>query len=174
MAYASPMKIANGLALDFVVDNADTANDTFLGLNSLGEVIKFASVPRSRVSGGGNITESTSSVLTITGGTGAALTSGLTIQVLQAGAAQSGYLSTTDWNTFNNKLSGSLTSAYIYVGNGSNVATGVAMSGDITISNTGNAQIVAGAILDADINGSAANGPVIRRHVCGKFNIPGN
>jgi len=156
MAYASPMKIANGLVLDFTVDNADTANDTFLGLNSSGEVTKFATVPRSRVSGGGNITEATSSVLTITGGTGAALTSGLTIQVLQAGAAQSGYLSTTDWNTFNNKLSSSLTSAYIYVGNGSNVATGVALSGDISITNTGNAQIVAGAILDADVNGSAS------------------
>jgi len=156
MAYASPMKIANGLVLDFTVDNADTANDTFLGLNSSGEVTKFASVPRARVSGGGNITEATSSVLSITGGTAAVLTSGLTIQVLQAGAAQSGYLSTTDWNTFNNKLSPSLTSAYIYVGNGSNVATGVAMSGDISITNTGNTQIVAGAIVNADINASAA------------------
>jgi len=156
MAYAQPFKIANGLVLDFTVDNADTANDTFLGLNSSGEVTKFATVPRSRVSGGGNITESTSSVLTITGGTGAALTSGLTIQVLQAGAGQSGYLSTTDWNTFNNKLSSSLTSTYIYVGNGSNVATGVAMSGDISITNAGNAQIVAGAIVDADVNGSAS------------------
>jgi trimeric autotransporter adhesin len=156
MAYASPMKIANGLVLDFTVDNADTAADTFLGLNASGEVTKFASVPRARVSGGGNITEATSSVLSITGGTAAVLTSGLTIQVLQAGAAQSGYLSTTDWNTFNNKLSGTLTSANIYVGNGSNVATGVAMSGDISITNTGNTQIVAGAIVNADINASAA------------------
>lgn len=156
MAYASPMKIANGLVLDFTVDNADTAADTFLGLNASGEVTKFASVPRARVSGGGNITEATSSVLSITGGTAAVLTSGLTIQVLQAGAAQSGYLSTTDWNTFNNKLGTSLTSAYIYVGNGSNVATAVAMSGDISITNTGNAQIVAGAIIDADVNASAA------------------
>jgi len=156
MAYASPMKIANGLVLDFTVDNADTAADTFLGLNASGEVTKFASVPRSRVSGGGNITEATSSVLSITGGTAAVLTSGLTIQVLQAGAAQSGYLSTTDWNTFNNKLSGSLTSANIYVGNGSNVATGVAVSGDITISNTGVVAIASGVIVNADINASAA------------------
>lgn len=156
MAYASPMKIANGLVLDFTVDNADTAADTFLGLNASGEVTQFASVPRTRVSGGGNITEATSSVLTITGGTAAVLTSGLTIQVKLAGAAQSGYLSTTDWNTFNNKLGTSLTSAYIYVGNGSNVATGVAMSGDISITNTGNTQIVAGAIVNADINASAA------------------
>lgn len=156
MPYASPMKIVNGLVLDFTVDNADTAADTFLGLNASGEVTKFASVPRTRVSGGGNITESTSSVLTITGGAGSVLTSGLTIQVLQAGAAQSGYLSTTDWNTFNNKLGTSLTSGYIYVGNGSNVATGVAVSGDITISNAGVAAIASGAIVNADINASAA------------------
>lgn len=150
------MKIANGLVLDFTVDNADTAADTFLGLNASGEVTKFASVPRSRVSGGGNITEATSSVLSITGGTAAVLTSGLTIQVLQAGAAQSGYLSTTDWNTFNNKLGPSLTSAYIYVGNGSNVATGVAVSGDITMSNAGVVAIASGVIVNADINASAA------------------
>lgn len=156
MAYASPMKIANGLVLDFTVDGAVTATDAFLGLNALGEVTQFASVPRSRVSGGGNITESTSAVLSITGGAGAALTSGLTIQVLQAGAAQSGYLSTTDWNTFNNKLSSSLTSANIYVGNGLNIATGVAMSGDISITNAGVAAIATGVIVDADVNAGAA------------------
>lgn len=51
----------------------------------------------------GNLTEATSAVLTITGGTGAVLGSGLTIQVKQASGAQSGYLSSTDWTTFNGK-----------------------------------------------------------------------
>lgn len=51
----------------------------------------------------GDLTEATSSVLTITGGTGAIIGSGLGIQVKLAGAGQSGYLSSTDWNTFNNK-----------------------------------------------------------------------
>ena len=51
----------------------------------------------------GNLTEATSSVLTITGGTGAVIGSGTTIQVSQAGASASGFLSSTDWNTFNNK-----------------------------------------------------------------------
>jgi hypothetical protein len=51
----------------------------------------------------GNLTEATSSVLTITGGTGSVIGSGTTIQVLQSGVAQSGFLSSTDWNTFNNK-----------------------------------------------------------------------
>jgi hypothetical protein len=51
----------------------------------------------------GNLTETTSSVLTITGGTGAVIGSGLTIQVKAANGSQSGYLSTSDWTTFNNK-----------------------------------------------------------------------
>jgi hypothetical protein len=156
MPYAQPFKIANGLVLDFTVDGADTANDTFLGLNSIGEVTNFSNIPRSRVSGGGNLTEATSSVLSITGGTAAVLTSGLTIQVLQAGAGQSGYLSTTDWNTFNNKISPTLNSAQILVGNGSSVATAVAMTGDITISNAGVTAIGSGVIVNADINASAA------------------
>ena len=51
----------------------------------------------------GNLTEATSAVLTITGGTGAVIGTGTTIQVSQAGASASGFLSSTDWNTFNNK-----------------------------------------------------------------------
>jgi hypothetical protein len=50
-----------------------------------------------------DLTEATSSVLTITGGTDAVLGSGTTIQVKQAGSSQSGFLSSTDWTTFNNK-----------------------------------------------------------------------
>lgn len=58
----------------------------------------------------GNLTEATSSVLTITGGTGAVIGgSGTTIQVKQATTSQSGYLSSTDWTTFNNKIGGSFT-----------------------------------------------------------------
>jgi len=51
----------------------------------------------------GSLTESTSGVLTITGGTSAVIGSGTTIQVKQASASQSGYLSSTNWSTFNNK-----------------------------------------------------------------------
>jgi len=49
----------------------------------------------------------------------------------------------------------SLTSGNILVGNGSNVPTSVAMSGDITISNAGVTSIGSGVIVNADINGSA-------------------
>jgi len=51
----------------------------------------------------GNFTESTSSVLTITGGTGAVIGSGTSVEVKQASGSQSGFLSSTDWNTFNDK-----------------------------------------------------------------------
>jgi len=51
----------------------------------------------------GNLTETTSGVLTITGGTGAVIGSGASIQVKQANTSQGGYLSNTDWNTFNGK-----------------------------------------------------------------------
>lgn len=49
-----------------------------------------------------------------------------------------------------------LASGYIYVGNASNVATEVQVSGDGTLSNTGVFAIAAGVIVDADINASAA------------------
>jgi hypothetical protein len=51
----------------------------------------------------GNLSESTSNVLTVTGGTGAVIGSGATIQVKQASASQAGYLSSADWSTFNSK-----------------------------------------------------------------------
>jgi hypothetical protein len=54
------------------------------------------------------------------------------------------------------KLGTTLTSAQVYVGNASNVATAVAFTGDVTISNTGVTSIAAGAIVNADINASAA------------------
>ena len=50
----------------------------------------------------------------------------------------------------------SVSSAQIIVGNGSNVPTAVAVTGDISINNAGLTAIAAGVIVDADISGSAA------------------
>jgi len=68
----------------------------------------------------GNLTEATSSVLTITGGTGAVIGSGASIQVKQASGSVSGYLSSTDWTTFNNKQAAGtyLTSVAVASSNG--------------------------------------------------------
>lgn len=49
-----------------------------------------------------------------------------------------------------------LTSAHIFVGNAANVATDVAMTGDIAITNGGVTSIGAGVIVNADVNASAA------------------
>ena len=49
-----------------------------------------------------NLTEATSSVLTITGGTNSVL-SATSIEVKQSSGVQSGYLSSTDWTTFDSK-----------------------------------------------------------------------
>lgn len=49
-----------------------------------------------------------------------------------------------------------LTSGNVLVGNSSNVPTSVAITGDVTISNTGVTSIASGAVVNADINASAA------------------
>lgn len=49
-----------------------------------------------------------------------------------------------------------LASAEMFVGNGSGIATAVAITGDVTIDNAGVAAIAAGAIVNADINVAAA------------------
>jgi hypothetical protein len=51
----------------------------------------------------GNVTESVSNVLMFPDGGTNKTIGNLSIQVIQAGSTSSGYLSTTDWNTFNNK-----------------------------------------------------------------------
>jgi hypothetical protein len=53
-------------------------------------------------------------------------------------------------------LSSTLADGRIFIGNASNVATGVATSGDITLSNTGVFAIATGVIVNADVNASAA------------------
>jgi hypothetical protein len=86
---------------------------------------------------GASLVEATSSVLTITGATNAVLGTGVSIQVKQASTSQSGYLSSTDWNTFNGKGSGSVTSV-TFTGDGtvlsSTPSSAVTASGTVTAS----------------------------------------
>jgi hypothetical protein len=69
----------------------------------------------------GNLTEATSSVLTISGGTNCVIGSGTSIQVKQASTSISGYLSSTDWNTFNGKQA---SGSYITALTGDGTASG--------------------------------------------------
>ena len=107
----------------------------------------------------GNLGTSTSGV-TITNGSNAVIGSGTTIDIATASGTTTGLLTSTDWTTFNNKLSSTLNSGYIFVGNASNVATGVALSGDATISNTG-AITVTGLQGRSVANTSPTNGQVL-------------
>jgi hypothetical protein len=81
--------------------NIPTASSTNRGLLSTTDWNTFNSKQNAITQG--NLTESTSSVLTITGGSNAVIGSGTSIQVKQASASQSGFLSSTDYTTFNNK-----------------------------------------------------------------------
>lgn len=61
-----------------------------------------------------------------------------------------------DWSLVAAESTSPLASAHIFVGNAAGVATDVAMTGDIGISNTGVTAIQSGVIVNADINASAA------------------
>ena len=76
----------------------------------------------------GNLTDSTSGAdgIVITNGTGAVIGTGTSIAQTKSSATTSGYLSSTDWNTFNNKQSASLPtfSQTVYVSVQGNDTTG--------------------------------------------------
>lgn len=55
----------------------------------------------------------------------------------KATSGQPGILTSADWSSFNSKLGAALTNGHIFVGNGSNIATDVAASGDVVLANTG-------------------------------------
>ena len=95
---------ANPLTLTGVADGTSTSADSILTITS-GLVRKLPISTFASAFTTGNLTESGSGVLTITGGTNAVTGSGTTIQVKQANASQNGFLSSADWSAFNSKLS---------------------------------------------------------------------
>lgn len=124
----------------------------------------------------GNLTEATSSVLTITGGTNAVIGSGTTIAVSQSSSTTSGYLSSTDWSTFNGKASNSFTTiavatqSSIVADSASDTLTVAAGSGvtittdattdTLTISATGSGGTVTSVDLTAGTGISVSGGPI--------------
>lgn len=102
----------------------------------------------------GNLTESTSSVLTITGGTGAIIGSGASIQVKQSSSTVSGFLSSTDWTTFNSKQTALSGTGFVKI-------SGTTISYDnstylTTSSATSTYLPLAGGTLTGSLNGTSA------------------
>ena len=94
----------NPLTLTGVQAGTNTSADSLLTItNGLVRKLPLSTFANAYTSG--NLTETSSNILTITGGTNAVLGSGATVQVKQSSGSQNGYLSSTDWTTFNNKLS---------------------------------------------------------------------
>ncbi len=87
---------------------------------------------------------------------GGDLSSDRTIAMPAATNSVDGYLTAADHTTFAAKQSATLTSAHILVGNGSNVATDVAVSGDLSLANTGAFTIVNSAITNIKVSATAA------------------
>jgi hypothetical protein len=97
LTFYSPLQ-KNGVSV--TIDQADTDTNGYLSFtdwntfnNKEGALTK------------GNLTESISGVLTITGGTAAVIGTGTSIEVKQASGSQDGFLDSADWTTFNNKVS---------------------------------------------------------------------
>ena len=82
-----------------------------------------------------NVLESVSGTAPVV--VGAVTAKSQAISMAAATAIVPGYLTAADWTTFNSKLTSALTSGFIFVGNASNVATGVAVTGDAAMSNAG-------------------------------------
>ena len=84
----------------------------------------------------GNLTEATSSVLTITGELLPVIGSGVSIQVKQASSVQSGYLNSTDWSTFNNKSKIISGTATVDFASGNNIASVTVSTASVATAST--------------------------------------
>ncbi len=81
----------------------------------------------------------------------------LAINIPTASSTNRGALSTIDWVTFNSKLGTTLADGELWIGNGSNIATAVTLSGDATVTNAGVISIEGGAVTLAKLAADAVN-----------------
>lgn len=89
-----------GTGSGFTAGNINaTTNSTITTLSAL-------SLPAAQLTGKGNLTDAGTDGITITGGSGAVLGTGASIAQQVSNTTQNGYLSSTDWNTFNGKVDG--------------------------------------------------------------------
>ena len=108
-----------------VLTIANTAPDQTVSITGAGGAVVTGTYPNF------TITTPSGTVTSVTATAPLASTGGATpnLTITQAGAATNGYLSSTDWNTFNNKGSGSVTSV-----SGTGTVNGITLTGTVTSS----------------------------------------
>jgi hypothetical protein len=89
------------------------------------------------------------------------------ISITQSGSSTDGYLSSTDWNTFNNKLSSTLTHTHLFVGDSSNNA--IDAGSDFIYDDT-NGNFSVGFLGDVALNADYGNGLYTFGDVSGSLN----
>lgn len=99
---------------------------------------------------------------------GAALISIDYVNGQKATTTQPGFLSTTDYNTFANKLGNNLLATHIFVGNANNIATDVAVTGSVSMSVLGVATVsVAPAVSLTGVLGASNGGTGLSTYTTG-------
>lgn len=98
----------------------------------------LGSITIASTGGGGNVVAVTAQPPLSVGGSA----SNPDIALSQAGVSTHGYLSSDDWNIFNNKLGTALSSGKIFVGSAGNLASAVNLSGDATLNSSGNLTLI--------------------------------
>ena len=135
-------------------------NDTLTNKTMSGASNTFSLIPVGAIGNGSVLSGSNTGDVTLGTTNGLSLT-GQQLSLGTSSTSTTGALTSTDWNTFNGKLGTGLTSAHLFVGNGSGVATDTAITGDVTISNTGVTAIGSTKVTASMLNsGAATNGQV--------------
>ncbi len=166
---------ASNIATGVVLSGDATINDSgILSLRNIVAANTFSKITynaKGQVTGGAALISSDittalgytpgSNSGTVTGATAAATTgnpitvsnssTSPSIDISRATASVNGYLASSDFTNFNNKLGSALTAGSIFIGNGSNIAQAQTISGDATITNAGLLTVGTGAITSAKI-----------------------
>ncbi len=130
--------------------SASSVNNTTLGYLDATSSIQTQLNGKEPTLTKGNLTESVSSILTITNGTNSVIGSGTSIQVKQANDNQSGFLLSDDWAFFNQKLNGNEIDYSLRTTMGSATLSG----------NNGTTSATTGTIALANFSGSTTIGKI--------------
>jgi hypothetical protein len=154
-------QITNGAALLTLPTTTDTilgrdTTNTLTNKSMSGAANTFTLIPVGAIGNGSILSGTNTGDITISGTPHGLSLSGQALSLAAATGSVDGALLATDFVTFASKLSSALTNAHIFVGNGSGVATDVAVSGDITISNAGVVAIGAKKVVSSMIGSGAA------------------